>query len=103
MKVHYNATQNFSFDFGIDNVFNEQYFLFHPFPGRTFVMAGKYILSHGARQTGPDRKFKKIRQQKNTRSISSVIFFRTLRFSPFSWRGLSPRRCAPRRSRPAIS
>jgi iron complex outermembrane recepter protein len=42
MKVHYNATQNFSFDFGIDNLFNEQYFLFHPFPGRTFVMAGKY-------------------------------------------------------------
>ena len=42
MKVHYNATQNFSFDFGIDNLFNEQYFLFHPFPGRTYVLAGKY-------------------------------------------------------------
>ena len=42
MKVHYNATKNFSFDAGIDNVFNEQYFLFHPFPGRTFVLAGKY-------------------------------------------------------------
>jgi len=42
MKVHYNATKNFSFDFGIDNVFNAQYFLFHPFPGRTFVVAGKY-------------------------------------------------------------
>jgi iron complex outermembrane recepter protein len=42
MKVHYTATKNFSFDFGIDNLFNEQYFLFHPFPGRTFVMAGKY-------------------------------------------------------------
>jgi iron complex outermembrane receptor protein len=42
MKVHYNATKNFAFDFGIDNIFNEQYFLFHPFPGRTFVMAGKY-------------------------------------------------------------
>jgi iron complex outermembrane recepter protein len=41
-KVHYNATRNFSFDFGIDNLFNEQYFLFHPFPGRTFVVAGKY-------------------------------------------------------------
>ncbi len=32
MKVHYNATKNFSFDFGIDNLFDEQYFLFHPFP-----------------------------------------------------------------------
>jgi iron complex outermembrane recepter protein len=42
MKIHYKATENFSFDFGIDNVFNEQYFLFHPFPGRTFVLAGKY-------------------------------------------------------------
>ena len=42
MKVHYKATANFSFDAGIDNLFNEQYFLFHPFPGRTFVVAGKY-------------------------------------------------------------
>ena len=42
MKIHYNATKNFSFDFGIDNLFNEQYFLFHPFPGRTYVLAGKY-------------------------------------------------------------
>ena len=42
LKVHYNATQNLAFDFGIDNVFNEQYFLFHPFPGRTYVLAGKY-------------------------------------------------------------
>jgi iron complex outermembrane recepter protein len=42
MKVHYKATQNFSFDFGIDNILNEQYFLFHPFPGRTYVLAAKY-------------------------------------------------------------
>ena len=42
MKVHYNTTPKLSFDFGIDNVFNEQYFLFHPFPGRTYVLAGKY-------------------------------------------------------------
>jgi iron complex outermembrane receptor protein len=42
MKIHYNATRNFAFDFGIDNLFNEQYFLFHPFPGRTFVLAAKY-------------------------------------------------------------
>ena len=41
-KVHYNATKNFSFDFGIDNLLNEQYFLFHPFPGRTYVLAAKY-------------------------------------------------------------
>lgn len=42
LKIHYNATKNFAFDVGIDNLFNEQYFLFHPFPGRTFVLAGKY-------------------------------------------------------------
>jgi iron complex outermembrane recepter protein len=42
MKLHYSATRNFSFDFGIDNLLNTQYFLFHPFPGRTFVLAGKY-------------------------------------------------------------
>ena len=42
LKVPDNATQNLAFDFGIDNVFNEQYFLFHPFPGRTYVLAAKY-------------------------------------------------------------
>ncbi|WP_024506900.1 TonB-dependent receptor [Bradyrhizobium sp. ARR65] len=42
MKIHYAATRNFSFDFGIDNLFDEQYFLFHPFPGRTYVLAAKY-------------------------------------------------------------
>lgn len=41
-KLHYNATKNFSFDAGIDNIFNEQYFLFHPFPGRTYVLAARY-------------------------------------------------------------
>jgi len=41
-KIHYEAGKNVSFDFGIDNLFNEQYFLFHPFPGRTCVMAGYY-------------------------------------------------------------
>jgi iron complex outermembrane receptor protein len=40
-KIHYEATGRLSFDFGIDNLFNEQYFLFHPFPGRTYVMAAR--------------------------------------------------------------
>ncbi len=40
-KLHYEVNKNFAFDFGIDNLFNEQYFLFHPFPGRTYVMAAK--------------------------------------------------------------
>jgi iron complex outermembrane recepter protein len=42
--VHYEATDRLAFDFGIDNVFNERYFLFHPFPGRTFVTAARYKL-----------------------------------------------------------
>jgi iron complex outermembrane receptor protein len=42
MKLHYNATKKLAFDVGIDNLFNQQYFLFHPFPGRTYVLAGKY-------------------------------------------------------------
>ena len=41
-KLHYEPSRNLSFDFGIDNVLNEQYFLFHPFPGRTYVVAGRY-------------------------------------------------------------
>jgi iron complex outermembrane receptor protein len=41
-KLHYRSTPNLSFDIGIDNVFNEQYMLFHPFPGRTYVVAAKY-------------------------------------------------------------
>lgn len=36
-RIHYQATENVSFSFGIDNINNEQYFLYHPFPGRTFV------------------------------------------------------------------
>jgi hypothetical protein len=44
--VHYEATDRLAFDFGIDNVFNERYFLFHPFPGRTFVTAALQALIH---------------------------------------------------------
>ena len=41
MKIHDKATENFAFDFGMDSIFNEQHFLFHPFPGRIYVLAGK--------------------------------------------------------------
>ena len=41
LKVHYQATKAISFDVGIDNLLNEQYFLFHPFPGRTYVLAAR--------------------------------------------------------------
>jgi hypothetical protein len=30
-----------SLAFGIDNIFNDKYFLFHPFPRRTYVVQGR--------------------------------------------------------------
>ncbi len=41
-KIHYKHDNHWSFDFGVDNIGNYKYFLFHPFPQRTFVVAGKY-------------------------------------------------------------
>jgi iron complex outermembrane receptor protein len=35
--VHYDINSALSADAGIDNLFDEKYFLFHPFPQRTFV------------------------------------------------------------------
>jgi iron complex outermembrane recepter protein len=42
MKINYKWSDRFSFDFGIDNVNDWKYFLFHPFPRRTFFFAAKY-------------------------------------------------------------
>ncbi|RTL89881.1 MAG: TonB-dependent receptor [Hyphomicrobiales bacterium] len=41
-KINYKWSDRFSFDFGIDNVNNYKYFLFHPFPQRTYYFAAKY-------------------------------------------------------------
>ncbi len=41
-KINYKWNDRFSFDFGIDNIGNYKYFLFHPFPQRTFFFAAKY-------------------------------------------------------------
>ncbi|MGD9542212.1 TonB-dependent receptor [Methylocystis sp.] len=41
-KIHYKWNDRFSCDFGIDNIGNYRYFLFHPFPQRTFYVAGRY-------------------------------------------------------------
>jgi len=48
-KIHYKWNDRFSFDFGVDNIGNYKYMLFHPFPQRTFYVAGKY-------EFGPDKK-----------------------------------------------
>ena len=40
-RVQYKVTGAGSLAFGIDNITNEKYHLFHPFPQRTFVLQGK--------------------------------------------------------------
>ncbi len=40
-RVHLKATANASFEFGIDNLTNTKYHLFHPFPQRTYVVQGR--------------------------------------------------------------
>ena len=42
--VRYQLTDNVSADVGIDNIFNDKYFLFHPFPGRTYLASLKVKL-----------------------------------------------------------
>lgn len=42
-RVHYKATGNVYLDFGVDNLNNEKYFLYHPFPGRTFVADARIV------------------------------------------------------------
>ena len=39
--LHFAATDTFSFDLGVDNLTNTNYWLFHPFPGRTFIAEAK--------------------------------------------------------------
>jgi iron complex outermembrane receptor protein len=41
IHAHYQVMENLALDVGIDNVNDEKYFLFHPFPGRTFFGALK--------------------------------------------------------------
>lgn len=42
VKAHYKWNERLSFDFGVDNVNNYKFALFHPYPQRTFVFSGKY-------------------------------------------------------------
>ena len=49
MKIHYKYNDRMSFDFGIDNIGNYKYFLFHPFPQRTFIMSAKYEFGTGGK------------------------------------------------------
>jgi iron complex outermembrane receptor protein len=40
-RVQYNVTKYGSISFGVDNLNNDKYHLFHPFPQRTFIVQGK--------------------------------------------------------------
>jgi iron complex outermembrane receptor protein len=41
-KVNYRVNENWSTSLGVDNLLDRKYFLFHPFPQRTFLMGLKY-------------------------------------------------------------
>ena len=41
VRIQYKAGENGSISFGIDNIGNYQYHLFHPFPQRTYVVQGR--------------------------------------------------------------
>jgi iron complex outermembrane receptor protein len=41
--AHYKITNVVSADVGIDNLLNEKYFEYHPFPGRTYVASAKLV------------------------------------------------------------
>ena len=41
-KANYRVNENWNASLGIDNMLNRKYFLFHPFPQRTFLAGLKY-------------------------------------------------------------
>lgn len=43
-RITYQVNEQGSLAFGIDNIGNKKYFLFHPFPQRTFILEGKLKL-----------------------------------------------------------
>jgi iron complex outermembrane receptor protein len=43
LKVRHKLDKNWVASAGIDNISNQDYFLFHPFPQRTFVANLKYL------------------------------------------------------------
>jgi iron complex outermembrane receptor protein len=44
LRAHYQATKTTSFAFGIDNVNNDKYWNFHPYPQRSYVLEAKVDL-----------------------------------------------------------
>jgi iron complex outermembrane receptor protein len=42
LRMHYKLTEHWSASLGVDNLGNRKYFLYHPFPQRTFIMDLRY-------------------------------------------------------------
>jgi len=42
VRARYKVNENWNVSVGVDNLNNDKYFLFHPFPQRTFVMEIRY-------------------------------------------------------------
>jgi len=42
-RVRYKVDQNWTLSFGVDNLNNDKYFIFHPFPRRTLLMEVHYV------------------------------------------------------------
>lgn len=54
-RIHYALNENVSFDLGVDNLNNEKYFFFHPFPQRTFIADARIKLQAGAPCRAPTK------------------------------------------------
>jgi iron complex outermembrane receptor protein len=51
-KINYKLDERATLSFGVDNLNNDKYFLFHPFPQRTFTLAGSYKFGASPRDAG---------------------------------------------------
>jgi iron complex outermembrane recepter protein len=43
-RAHFRVNEHYGFSLGVDNLFNDRYFLFHPFPQRSFTAEAKVTL-----------------------------------------------------------
>jgi iron complex outermembrane receptor protein len=41
--LHYQVASFLAADVGVDNLFNEKYFEYHPFPGRTYIASARLV------------------------------------------------------------
>jgi len=44
LKLNWQSTKSLNIAFGVDNVFDEQAYVYHPWPGRTYHLNAKYVI-----------------------------------------------------------